>query len=198
MWNHWEITFFVYTWGITSFLPWSADYRAILQGIHWPIQRWQNAKSGVSGEWSIFAPGHYCWKLLCLIQKKVLPSHWKDLSMSTVRNRIIHHGSSMEIIDGVIKIRLNRSFPYQSEIRQALETLRQQVKIQQVVSDKKRFEPWSVLFGQYDNKEPCIHRALQKVQNAEKGFKPFHNQHLTLYAKSPLTMEEGCQCHTTI
>jgi hypothetical protein len=61
--------------------------------------------------------------------------------MSTVRNRIIHHGSSMEIIDGVIKIRLNRSFLYQSEVRQALETLRQQIKIQQTVSDKKRFEP---------------------------------------------------------
>ena len=85
------------------------------------------------------------WSLLLRIavsySKKVLPSHWKDLSMSTVRNRMIHHGSSIEIIDGVIKIRLNRSFPYQSEVRETLETLRQQVKIQQAVSDKKRFEP---------------------------------------------------------
>jgi len=61
--------------------------------------------------------------------------------MSTVRNRIIHHGSSVEIIDGVIKIRLNSSFPYQREVKQALETLRQQIKIQQFASDKKRFEP---------------------------------------------------------
>jgi hypothetical protein len=61
--------------------------------------------------------------------------------MSTVRNRIIHHGSSIEIIDGVIKIRLNRSFPYQREVKQALEALRQQIKIQQVASDKKRVEP---------------------------------------------------------
>jgi hypothetical protein len=61
--------------------------------------------------------------------------------MSTVRNRIIHHGASIEIIDEVIKIRLNRSFTYQSEVRQALETLRQQVRIQQAVSHKKRFEP---------------------------------------------------------
>ncbi len=61
--------------------------------------------------------------------------------MSTVRNRIIHHGASIEIIDEVIKIRLNRSFPYQSEVRQALEALRQQVKVEQAVSDKKRFEP---------------------------------------------------------
>jgi hypothetical protein len=61
--------------------------------------------------------------------------------MSTVRNRIIHHGSSIEIIDGVIKIRLNRSFPYQSEVKETLETLRHQVKIQQAASDKKRFEP---------------------------------------------------------
>jgi hypothetical protein len=61
--------------------------------------------------------------------------------MSTVRNRIIHHGSSIEITDGVIKIRLNRSFPYQSEVRQALESLRQQVRLQQAISDKERFEP---------------------------------------------------------
>ncbi len=61
--------------------------------------------------------------------------------MSTVRNRIIHHGSSIEIIDGVIKIRLNKSFSYQSEVREALETLRQQVKIQQAISGKKRFVP---------------------------------------------------------
>jgi len=57
--------------------------------------------------------------------------------MSTVRNRIIHHGSSIEIIDGVIKIRLNKSFPYQSEVRQALEALRQQVRIQQALSGKR-------------------------------------------------------------
>lgn len=61
--------------------------------------------------------------------------------MSTVRNRIIHHGSSIEIIDGVIKIRLNSSFPYQREVRETLEALRQQVKTQQAVSDKKLFEP---------------------------------------------------------
>ena len=61
--------------------------------------------------------------------------------MSTVRNRIIHHGAFIEIADGVIKIRLNRSFPYQREVKQALETLRQQIKIQQVASGKKRFEP---------------------------------------------------------
>ena len=61
--------------------------------------------------------------------------------MSTVRNRIIHHGASIEIVDGIINIRLNRSFPYQSEVRQALETLRQQVKIQQAVSHKKRSQP---------------------------------------------------------
>ncbi len=61
--------------------------------------------------------------------------------MSTVRNRIIHHGASIETTDGVIKIRLNRSFLYQSEVRETLETLRQQVKTQQAVSDKKQPEP---------------------------------------------------------
>ena len=61
--------------------------------------------------------------------------------MSTVRNRIIHHGSSIEITDGVIKIRLNGSFSYQNEVRETLEPLRQQVRLQQAVSDKKQFEP---------------------------------------------------------
>jgi hypothetical protein len=61
--------------------------------------------------------------------------------MSTIRNRIIHHGSSIEIIDGVIKIRLNSSFPYQSEVRETLEALRQQVKIQRTVSARKRLIP---------------------------------------------------------
>ena len=61
--------------------------------------------------------------------------------MFTVRNRMIHHGASIEVIDGVIKIQLNRSFPYQGEVREILETLRQQVKLQQAVSGKKRFEP---------------------------------------------------------
>lgn len=50
---------------------------------------------------------------------------------------MIHHGSSIEVIDGVIKIRLNRSFPYQSEVREILENLRQQVKIQQAASGKR-------------------------------------------------------------
>ena len=59
--------------------------------------------------------------------------------MSTVRNRMIHHGASIEIAGGVVKIQLNRSFPYQIEVRETLEALRQQVKIQQAVSDRKLF-----------------------------------------------------------
>jgi DUF1680 family protein len=61
--------------------------------------------------------------------------------MSTIRNRIIHHGASIEITDGVVNIRLNGSFPYQGEVRETLETLRHQVKTQQAISDKKRSEP---------------------------------------------------------
>lgn len=50
--------------------------------------------------------------------------------METVRNRLIHHGASVEMTYRIITIRLNESFPYQEEVQQILKTLRQQVKIE--------------------------------------------------------------------
>jgi len=51
--------------------------------------------------------------------------------METIRNKLIHHGASIELVDGICKIRLNKSFPYQSEVFKIIEMVRQQVKIQQ-------------------------------------------------------------------
>ncbi len=51
--------------------------------------------------------------------------------METIRNKLIRHGASIELVDGICKIRLNKSFPYQSEVLEIIERLRQQVKIQQ-------------------------------------------------------------------
>jgi hypothetical protein len=51
--------------------------------------------------------------------------------METIRNKLIHHGASIELVNGICKIRLNKSFPYQSEALEIIEMLRQQIKIQQ-------------------------------------------------------------------
>ena len=49
--------------------------------------------------------------------------------METIRNRMIHHGASVEIVDGVVRIRLNESFSYQSEVFEILKALRLAVKV---------------------------------------------------------------------
>lgn len=63
--------------------------------------------------------------------------------METVRNRLIHHGASVKMVDGVITIRLNASFPYQREVIEILQTLRQQVKIEAIHQKKDSFRPIS-------------------------------------------------------
>ena len=50
--------------------------------------------------------------------------------METIRNRLIRHGASVNISDGLVRIRLNESFPYQCEVMSVLNQLRQLVKIQ--------------------------------------------------------------------
>ena len=50
--------------------------------------------------------------------------------METIRNRLIHHGASVNISDGVVRIRLNESFPYQHQALSILNQLRQLVRIQ--------------------------------------------------------------------
>ena len=50
--------------------------------------------------------------------------------METIRNRLIHHGSTIHVVDGVCRIRLNRVFPYPSEVLDTLQALRQQVRVQ--------------------------------------------------------------------
>jgi hypothetical protein len=52
--------------------------------------------------------------------------------METIRNRLIYQGASVKRKDGIILIRLNQSFPYQSEVLDILKVLRLQVKVQQV------------------------------------------------------------------
>lgn len=54
--------------------------------------------------------------------------------METIRNRLIHHGASVEVLPGVVRIRLNKSFPYQKEVLDILNELRQKVQIEEVGS----------------------------------------------------------------
>jgi len=69
--------------------------------------------------------------LLRIVQKKILPTDWQGCSMETIRNKLVRHGASIELIDGICKIRLNDSFPYPNKVLQIIERLRQQVRIQQ-------------------------------------------------------------------
>jgi hypothetical protein len=50
--------------------------------------------------------------------------------METIRNRLIHQGSSIQVKDNVVKIQLNQTFPYQNEVIDILKALRQLVKIE--------------------------------------------------------------------
>jgi len=52
--------------------------------------------------------------------------------METLRDKLIHHGASLRVVDAVCSLRLNDSFRYQSEVSGILENLRREVKIQQV------------------------------------------------------------------
>lgn len=58
--------------------------------------------------------------------------------METIRNRLIHHGASIEVINGVARVRLNKTFPYQREVLDILNELRRQVQIEEA---KKGYPP---------------------------------------------------------
>lgn len=50
--------------------------------------------------------------------------------METIRNRLIHHGASVTMVNGILTLRLNASFAYQKEVVEILTKLRQQVNIE--------------------------------------------------------------------
>ena len=58
--------------------------------------------------------------------------------METVRNHLIHHGASIEVQTGIVRIRLNQSFPYQREVLDILNELRQQRKIEEAKKLQKK------------------------------------------------------------
>ncbi len=56
--------------------------------------------------------------------------------METLRDKLIHHGASLQFVDAICSLWLNASFRYQSEVSDILEHLRLEVKIQQVIYPK--------------------------------------------------------------
>lgn len=135
-------SFFAFSGGVASVLSGAADHRTVLQRIHRAFQRGQTSQPEVSWESSLSAAGHDCRELLCPVQKKILPTPWQTCSMETIRNRLIRHGSSIQVRDGIVRIRLNKSFPYPSEVLDILRILRQQVQIERAkkVCYRKRTE----------------------------------------------------------
>ena len=76
--------------------------------------------------------------------------------METLRDRLIHHGASLEMINGIWRIRLNKSFPYQSEVLGILKRLRQQVKVQQIQAS---FSHGPLPITKSDSDRICIFEA---------------------------------------
>ena len=49
--------------------------------------------------------------------------------MSTLRDKLIHHGASMQFIDHLCTLRLNASFRYKTFVEALVRNLRQEVDI---------------------------------------------------------------------
>lgn len=57
--------------------------------------------------------------------------------METVRDKMIHHGASVDFSDSICYLRINASFPYQQEMQAALAKLRTFVQIEQIKHSTK-------------------------------------------------------------
>lgn len=56
--------------------------------------------------------------------------------METLRDKLIHHGASVQFVSRICSLRLNASFHYQSELDEVLANLRYEVYIQLVRNHK--------------------------------------------------------------
>ena len=56
--------------------------------------------------------------------------------MGTLRDKLIHHGASIQFVGQICTLRLNASYRYKIEVEAVLENLRQEVKSQEVASHK--------------------------------------------------------------
>ena len=54
--------------------------------------------------------------------------------METLRHKLIYHGASLRFIGKICSLRLNASFRYKTEVAAILESLKQEVVIQQAAS----------------------------------------------------------------
>lgn len=57
--------------------------------------------------------------------------------METIRDKMIHHGASVDFSGSVCYLRVNASFPYQQEMRVTLEKLRTFIHIEQTKRSAK-------------------------------------------------------------
>ena len=71
-----------------------------------------------------------------MVQKNILPEKWHQNTIDTLRDKLIHHGASVEFIDGICSLRLNASFRHKTELTEILENLRHEAHIQEVASHK--------------------------------------------------------------
>jgi hypothetical protein len=71
-----------------------------------------------------------------VVQKNILPEEWHRNTIDTLRDKLIHHGASIEFIGDVCNLRLNASFRYKTELNEILEKLRHEVHIHRIASHK--------------------------------------------------------------
>ena len=71
-----------------------------------------------------------------MVKKNILPEEWHRDTIETLRDKLIHHGASIEFIDGICNLRLNASYRYKIELAEILDNLRHEVYIQRIASHK--------------------------------------------------------------
>jgi len=71
-----------------------------------------------------------------VVKKNILPEEWHRDTIETLRDKLIHHGASIEFIDGICNLRLNASYRYKIELAEILDNLRHEVHIQRIASHK--------------------------------------------------------------
>ena len=56
--------------------------------------------------------------------------------MQTLRDKLIHHGASVQFIGKICSLRLNASYRYKTAVAAIIDNLKQEVRLQQVYSHK--------------------------------------------------------------
>ena len=60
--------------------------------------------------------------------------------METLRDKLIHHGASVEFIDKICSLRLNASYRYKTEVSGIYENLKREVEVVKVAEHRALYQ----------------------------------------------------------